>query len=49
MYRKSILLENIVAFNKAVQKSGGIMDIISSYTDSEGDVMCYVAYTNPLR
>ena len=48
MYYKSIWLENLVAFNKAVQKSGGVMEIKSSFTDFEGNVNCYVGYNKQL-
>ena len=45
---KSIWLENLVLFNQAVQKSGGTMDIKSSYTDFEGNVICRVYYSHQL-
>lgn len=41
---KTIWLENLVLFNSCVQKSGGIMDIVSSYTQPEGDVLVRVVY-----
>lgn len=44
METKTVWLENLVLFNKCVQASGGIMDIISSYTDLEGDVAARVSF-----
>lgn len=38
MKRKTVWLENLVLLNECVQKSGGIMYILASYTDDEGDV-----------
>ena len=48
MLEKTIWIENLSLFNKMVQKSGGIMEVKSSYTDFEGDTNCYVTYTKPL-
>jgi hypothetical protein len=42
---KSIWLDNVVLFNKCVQESGGIMEITSSWTDPEGDVIVRVCFT----
>ena len=39
---KIIHLENAVLFNKCVQESGGVMDVLSSYVDNEGDVFLKV-------
>ena len=44
METKTVWLENLVLFNKCVQSSGGIMNIISSYTDLEGDVAVRVTF-----
>jgi hypothetical protein len=42
--RRIIWLENLVLFNGCVQKSGGVMNITGSFTDSEGDVEVDVSY-----
>ena len=43
--KKTLWLENLVLFNQAVQKSGGIMHIYDSHTDNEGDVFCFVEFS----
>lgn len=48
MIKKTVWLENLVLLNAMVQKSGGIMEIKSSYTDWEGDVQCEVFLSRPL-
>lgn len=42
---REIWIENLVLFNKCVQRSGGVMNIKSSYTDTDGDVMVEVHYS----
>jgi hypothetical protein len=38
MPRRTVWLENLVLMNKCIQESGGVMQILDSYTDPEGDV-----------
>lgn len=45
---KSVWLENLVLINKLIQKSGGIMEIVSSYTDFEGNVLCRIYLSKAL-
>lgn len=45
MKQKTVWIENLVLFNDCVQKSGGIMEIISSYTNDDGDVSVRACFT----
>lgn len=45
MRHKIIWLENLVFFNECVQKSGGTMTIVGSFTDNDGDVFAQTTFT----
>jgi hypothetical protein len=46
MEQKIIKLENAVLLNECVQKSGGIMYIIGSYTDEDGNTCVKVEFSH---